>query len=84
MTYNINEKLSDNHYNCPVVAYYSELLSGNVERLKETEFLFPYLNVNSVTELSKELYSVLNGRIGEYRKKDIKNAVKKGFAALKS
>ena len=84
LTYNINEKLSDNHYNCPVVAYYSELLSGNVERLKETEFLFPYLNVNSVTELSKELYSVLNGRIGEYRKKDIKNAVKKGFAALKS
>ena len=37
-----------------------------------------------MTELSKELYSVLNGRIGEYRKKDIKNAVKKGFAALKS
>lgn len=84
LTYNINEKLSDNHYNCPVVAYYSELLSGNVERLKETEFLFPYLNINSATELTKELYSVLNGRLGEFSKKDIKSAVKKGFSALKN
>ncbi len=84
LTYNINEKISDNHYNCPVVAYYSELLSGNVEKLKETEFIFPYLNINSASELTKELYAVLNGRLGEFRKKDIKKAVRKGFEALKA
>ena len=34
LTYNMDEKMTDNHYNCPVVAYYSELLNGNVEELE--------------------------------------------------
>jgi len=82
LTYNINEKQSDNHYNCPVVAYYSELLSGNMEDLKKTKFLFPYLNINSVRELTKELYSYLNKNLGEFTKAEIKRAIKLGFKAL--
>ena len=31
LTYNFDEHAADNHYNCPVVAYYSELLSGNMD-----------------------------------------------------
>ena len=85
LTYNINEKLSDNHYNCPVVAYYSELLSGNVEKLKDTTFLFPYLNINSKRELSRGLYTYLNSSgIGFFRKRDIKRAVALGHTALKN
>ncbi len=84
LTYNIDEKLSDNHYNCPVVAYYSELLSGNVERLKDTAFLFPYLNINSKRELSRGLYTYLNASgIGSFTKKEIRNAVTSGYKALK-
>ena len=60
MTYNINEKSSDNFYNCPVVAYYSELLKGNADRLSEVKFLYPYLNINSKRELTKELHKYLN------------------------
>ena len=45
LTYNMDEKMTDNHYNCPVVAYYSELLNGNVEELKRVKFLYPYLNI---------------------------------------
>ncbi len=30
LTYNVDERASVNHYNCPVVAYYSELLAGNL------------------------------------------------------
>ena len=41
LTYNIDEKQSDNHYNCPVVAYYSELLAGNVDSLGKVKFLYP-------------------------------------------
>ena len=43
LSYNINEKTGDNHYNCPVVAYYAELLKGNMENLAQTKFLYPYL-----------------------------------------
>ena len=43
MTYNIDEHQSDNHYNCPLVAYYPEVIAGNTE-FEETKFLYPYLN----------------------------------------
>ncbi|MEE0866979.1 MAG: acyl-CoA dehydratase activase [Clostridia bacterium] len=82
LTYNLDEHISDNHYNCPVVAYYSELLSGNVEQLQHTRFLYPYLNINSKGELSKELYKYLNEALGKFTRSEIKNAVNKGFAAL--
>ena len=61
ITYNINENKGDNHYNCPVVAYYSELLQGNMESLQKTKFLYPYLNINKPRELARELLSVLSG-----------------------
>ena len=33
------------HYNCPVVAYYPELIAANVPSLKQTRFLDPYVDV---------------------------------------
>ena len=58
LTYNVDEHGGDNHYNCPVVAYYSELLQGNVERLQNTRFLYPYLNINSASRLAREADAV--------------------------
>ncbi|MDP4108569.1 MAG: acyl-CoA dehydratase activase [Bacillota bacterium] len=42
MTYNFKECDADNNYNCPVVAYYPELLKANMYSLSEIRFLFPY------------------------------------------
>lgn len=81
LTYNVDEKAGDNHYNCPVVAYYSEILEGNVERLKNTKFLYPYLNINNKKELCRELYEYLSREIGGFSKGEIKKAVKEGFKA---
>lgn len=80
LTYNIDEKASDNHYNCPVVAYYSELLSGNVDELSKTKFLYPYLNVNNKRELAKELSEYLSGHLCEVSVKEARRAVREGFA----
>ena len=84
LTYNIDEKDSDNHYNCPVVAYYSELLGGNMESLEKTKFLFPYLNINSRKELAKGLFSYLAPVFGNISVRDIKKAIKNGFEAYDS
>ena len=46
MSYNFDEKASDNNYNCPVVAYYPELLAANVPDLKKTRFLYPYAGLH--------------------------------------
>ncbi len=80
LTYNVNEHISDNHYNCPVVAYYSELLSGNMESLKGTEFLYPYLNINDRGELTRGLWQMLKGKDG-IKRGEIKAAVHAAFEA---
>lgn len=84
LTYNVDEGSTDNHYNCPVVAYYSELLKGNVEELGEVKFLYPYLNVNSNAELSKGLYAYIKDFFPDITRAEVKHAVNAGFVAYKS
>ena len=78
LSYNVDEN-ARNHYNCPVVAYYSELLAGNVDELKSTKFIYPYLNVNKPKELAKELYKYLGEFFDGITMSEIKTAVKAGF-----
>ncbi len=47
MPYNINEKKGDNHYNCPIVAYYPELIDANIKDLKKIRFLRPYFGLHN-------------------------------------
>lgn len=79
LTYNMDEKMTDNHYNCPVVAYYSELLKGNVEELAKVKFLYPYLNINNKKELTKELYNYLAKFFDGITKTEVKSAVNYGI-----
>ena len=80
LPYNVDEK-ADNHYNCPVVAYYSELLKGNVDALNDVDFWYPYLNVNDKKQLIKELYEVFGEKFG-LKKQTISKAVDMGFRQL--
>ena len=81
LTYNVDEGASDNHYNCPVVAYYSELLGGNMESLRNVKFLYPYLNINVKRELVRGLFEYLVKFYPNIQKSEIKRAVKVGFDA---
>ena len=47
LPYNFDEGISDNHYNCPVVAYYPELLGANLPNLKEARYLAPYFGLHN-------------------------------------
>lgn len=77
LSYNVDEGASANHYNCPVVAYYSELLRGNSKSLDSVRFMYPYLNINKPRELKKELYKYF----ADYgiKKSEISHAVDFGF-----
>jgi len=81
LTYNFDEKKSDNHYNCPVVAYYSELLASNTDSLKSVKFMYPYLNINDEKELVKELLEYLKGFYPDITKPEMKVAVRTGYEA---
>ena len=79
LSYNFNEKVSDNHYNCPVVAYYSELLHSNMDSLRGKTFLYPYLNINDEKIFVKGLYSYLKKFYPDITKSDISKAIKLGY-----
>lgn len=59
MSYNINEGQSDNHFNCPVVAYYPELLKANMKKLNDDNFITPYIDLNRRKHVVKELVASL-------------------------
>ena len=79
LTYNIDEKAGTNHYNCPIVAYYAELLDGNMDSLKNVDFIYPYLNINSESALVRTLGRALEEHGISVTKAELKKAVKKGF-----
>ena len=81
LSYNIDEKVSDNSYNCPIVAYYPELLRANMDDLKKVRFLSPFLNVNKPSVLAGELLECLNSDGWNITRREMKNAVNAGFTA---
>lgn len=80
MTYNLDEGGMDNHYNCPVVAYYPELLKANLEALSEENFLMPYLDLNRPKHTAAVLAKSL-ARFG-VKKRQIAEALPAAFEAL--
>jgi predicted CoA-substrate-specific enzyme activase len=85
LTYNVDDHTSDNHYNCPVVAYYSELLASIMVSLSETRFLYPYLNINSDRELAKELGAELTKAFGRnFGRRQMMEAVHAARAAYRA
>lgn len=61
MSYNVDEGNNDNHYNCPVVAYYPELLRANNARLTPKNFITPYMDLNYPKGVAKALKRSLKG-----------------------
>ena len=79
MSYNFDEGISDNCFNCPVVAYYPELLKTNVKELDSNNFMMEYLSLNNKKLLSKQLYKILNKTFGDIKQKEVKNALEKAY-----
>ncbi len=79
-SYNIDERASMNHYNCPVVAYYGELLKANNERLSDENLIIPYIDLNQRANTVKTLTRAL----AKYRVKraEVSEALELGFKAL--
>jgi predicted CoA-substrate-specific enzyme activase len=81
-SYNIDEHCSTNHYNCPVVAYYPELLKANNERLTDKNFYMPYIDLNMQKATESTLYKLFKPY--KIKKSEIANALSEGFARLDS
>jgi len=74
MSYNIDEGLGDNHYNCPVVAYYPEVLDANILALEQTKFIYDYVGLHRRKDFPKKIWQILAKYFDEIPLGDIKAA----------
>lgn len=82
MSYNLDEKIGDNNYNCPVVAYYPELLEANIIKLKDVNFHMPYFGLHRPKDFKIKAYDFFS-KIYDVSKKQVATAVKKAYESLK-
>ncbi|MBQ7410139.1 MAG: 2-hydroxyacyl-CoA dehydratase [Clostridia bacterium] len=67
---------SDNHYNCPIVISYSEVIKNNIEELRtpEIKYLNPFLPIDNLKNLVQVLYEDENFKDYKFTKKELLEA----------
>ncbi|MEI6131503.1 MAG: acyl-CoA dehydratase activase-related protein [Bacillota bacterium] len=79
MPYNFKEIYkTDNHYNCPVVAYYPELLTANMDSLSKVKFIAPYFGLHRPKDFVKKAYEYFGKEYG-VTKQQIEKASKAAY-----
>ncbi|MBQ3394386.1 MAG: 2-hydroxyacyl-CoA dehydratase [Oscillospiraceae bacterium] len=80
MSYNFDEGKGDNHYNCPVVAYYPELLAANMPSLKSVNFMDFYVGLANPKDFEKKFSEKMH-EIFSIPKRDTVRAVRRAYDA---
>lgn len=72
MSYNIDEKKGDNHFNCPIVAYYPQTIENNVKDVQNINFIHPFIGIHDKDIFEQKMKEHLK----EFKisKKEIANA----------
>jgi len=80
MTYNIDEGLGDNHYNCPVVAYYPEVIAGNCPEVKKTKFIYDYVGIHRPKDFTRKIHTILRQHFSDIGKREVKDAADAAYS----
>lgn len=81
MTYNFDEGASDNCYNCPVVAYYPEVIQANMAGIAKANFIYGHLSLNHKKKFVKRMMELFQDVIPGLYEQEIASAYQKGMAA---
>lgn len=79
MTYNFDEKLGDNHYNCPVVAYYPEVISANMSALKDFNFIHDYVGIHRKHDFPIKMHKILKKYFDDISLVEVRDAARDAY-----
>lgn len=79
MSYNLDEGLGDNHYNCPVVAYYPEVVASNMGDIKKCKFIYDYVGLHRKKDFEKKIFDILAKYYDGISQSEIKVACKAAY-----
>ena len=80
MSYNFDEQLGDNHFNCPVVAYYPEVAAANIRPLRDVRFIYDYLDLSDPKRFAKKAVSVFRRSFDGLTAREIRSAADAAYA----
>ena len=81
MTYNFDEGKGDNHYNCPVVAYYPEVIAANMSSVLDIDFMYPFIGVDRPKDFEKKIYKYLKSYYPDLKRGEVKLATAEAYKA---
>ena len=76
-------KNADNHYNCPIVQSYPDVIRNNVDQIRsgEIDYRNPYLNLNDHRSTAQNLYETFKDK--GVTLTEVKEALEEGYKELK-
>ncbi len=80
MSFNFDEGLGDNNYNCPVVAYYPEVIAANMEMEEGTVLITDYVGPHKKRFFPQKMTELLARYFDGIRLEDVKKASRAAFA----
>ena len=80
MSYNFDEKLGDNHYNCPVVAYYPEVIAANTTALEGLNFIHDYVGIHRRHDFPGKFHEILSHYFKGISQREVKEAAEAAYA----
>ena len=81
MSYNLDEHTGDNHYNCPVVAYYPEVVS---QMNTGVPLVFDYIGLHRPDDFAFNIRRILQPVCGNLSLSDAKRATEAAFEAYEA
>ena len=79
LSYNFDEHLGDNHYNCPVVAYYPEVIKNNMKDIKKVHFIKEYFGIHRPKDFPGKAYERLSFYFPDLTLNEVRIAAKKAY-----
>ena len=84
MTYNVDEGLGDNCYNCPVVAYYPEVIAANCHEIKDMRFIYDYVDIHRRKDFVKKIGAILAKTWPDITRPEVYAAAEAAYAEYES
>ncbi len=81
MSFNFDEHLGDNHYNCPVVAYYPETIAANMTMRGGVVLINDYAGPHVRHDFPEKMTEILGQYFDHIKLAEVKRAADKAYAA---
>ncbi len=79
LSYNFDEHLGDNHYNCPVVAYYPEVIKNNMKDVRHVHFIKEYFGIHRPKDFPQKAFERLSFHFPDLTLNEVRAAAKKAY-----